>query len=244
MNSARPVLLTVLLLVTVGAFPVQAESLRNVEEKIGKAWEQQTTIRAKIRISARIQAGSNALQVTGEGTLEVLRDDGLEQWRQSLTMTIPDPVGTESRHDAIYDGKSLYLINEMMGRREARVAPPDIGRGIAPPGGEPLLSVLKKNLKLKFLREDSVEDRPVYVIEGTPRGANLQFTRGIFYIDQATGLQLKQEIYAGQDLSPRVIILCEDVRAGGVIDPARFTVGGDPTEPETRGADVEANGNE
>jgi len=233
MNGKRWTLTIAVLLLTAGSTAVSAESIRGAEAKIRKAWKEQTAIRAKLRLSAIVQAGPNLLQVTGEGILEFLRDGEQEKWRQTVTVTIPEPVGTESQNEAVFDGKRLFLANEMMGQREARVTPADISQGIAPPGGEPLLKVLEERLDLSLLREDTVDGRAVYVIEGTPRGDGVEFTKGVFYIDQATGLQLRQEIYADQDLAARVVVVCEAVETGVEIDPEHFTVGAEDAAEET-----------
>ena len=204
----------------------RADLPRGVEARIRKAWEAQTGLRADVRLSAMMQAGVHLLQVTGEGTLEVLRDEDTERWRQVLTVSIPDPVGAESRHVAVFDGETLRLTSGVLGREETVEAPNDIGRGVAPPGGAPLLEALEAGLTLNLLREDAVDGRAVYVIEGLPKGGAGEFTRGVFYIDQATGLQLRQEIYADQNLAPRVVILVEKVQVGAAVDPGVFAADG------------------
>lgn len=203
-----------------------AESLERVEQRIRKAWEDQTSFRADLRISAMVTAGPNMLPVEGKGTLEFLRHEEKELWRQTLTMTIPAPVDKESHHEAVFDGADLRITNEMDGRRATRKVGSDLRNGAAPPGGGPLLDVLAEGLTLSLRGEDVVDEAPVYVIEGTPKGKNPQFIKGVFYFDQATGIQRRQEIFDRPDSAPAIIVFCENVQPGVKLEPDSFAAEG------------------
>jgi len=218
------------------------ESLRDAERRIQDGWNTVSTLTAVVRLESFLPHNSEEAVSTGTGQIEYLKVSPEPKYRQQMTITAPPPVDVEAYFEFLFDGEQLYLINEIMGNRTIAMAEKaDLQSGALPPGGKPLLDMLRTEFELRALPGAEVDGRTVIVLEGrrrTPDPADPVHTAR-FYIDRENGIQRRAEFFdAAGALNTRIRF--EDLRLNMPIPADRFvytgpTPGEAPPAPESSG---------
>lgn len=170
-------------------------SLEEVEGKISNAWDQLKSLTGTVSIEAVLPIGETRITVSGGGTLEYLKSGDKPMYRQDLSAKTPEPLNLEGKVSTLFDGTDFYLSTSMLGREESTKTSPDLARGAVPPGGGMLLDAVKTQLDLKVLPDAVLDEKPVFVLEGTPKASDLPFTKALLTIDKGTGVLRKLELF-------------------------------------------------
>lgn len=209
-----------------------AQSLGNIEKKAEEVWSKIEAFTGDVTLEASLPISAQPAQVLGAGTLEYLRDEGVEKYRQRITIEVPPALGNEAAFEALFDGETLHLTNELLGQRREATSRYDVMRGILPPGGKNLIKILRERLDLKVLPEETLDDSPVYVIEGFAKAAQgIPFHKVRVFIDQGAGLWRKIEVYETETLLVTTV-RCTNINLKPEINPAIFVyIEPEPAEP-------------
>ena len=217
----------VLLVLSAAPFAHAEETLASVQERVSKAWNTVRALRADVTIMSEMPTEAESVLTSGKGLLEYHSDGDVGRYRQTMTITLPPPIEDEAKLEVLFDGKSLYLVNEVMGQIAAeKHAQADISSGVMPPGGAPLIAVLQERLEMKVLEEASVDGKMCFVLEGKPKEP-LPLERVVIYIDKRTGMQLKAEFYEG-GAKPGSTVSYTNVRMNPQLSAERFVYSGPP----------------
>jgi hypothetical protein len=215
------------LLILLGPIAQAQESLAVVQERVSKAWNTVRALRADVTIISEMPTGADPVQAAGKGLLEYHFDGEVGRYRQTMSITLPPPIEDEAKLEVLFDGQSLYMVNEVMGQKAAeKHAQADISSGVMPPGGAPLLAVLQQRLDLKVLPDANVTGQMAFVLEGTPKEP-LPVQRVVVYIDKRTGMQLKAELYEGGE-KPGSTVTYTNIRMNPQLTAEHFTYTGPP----------------
>jgi len=208
--------------------PVRAEAPETAESvaaALRAAWETVDSLRADVTVSARLPIGETRLEVAGNGTLEFLRHEGKEMYRQRIVMTMSPPHAMDGVSETICNGERIDLVTEFMNNRNRTRVEPDLFKGIGPPGGGPLLDLLEKDCTLRVLPDARVDDTDVFVLEAIPKvpQSGMAERKAVLYFDKATGLQRKVELYESAAVITAVTTV-SNVKLNPGIDPGRFNL--------------------
>lgn len=170
-------------------------SLEEVEGKIAHAWDQVKSLSGLVSVEATLPIGETRIAVSGDGALDYLKSGDKAMYRQDLTAKTAEPLSLDAKVSTLFDGSDFYLSTKLMGIEESAKTSPDLARGAVPPGGGMLLDALKTQLDLKLLPDATLDESPVFVLEGTPKAGDLPFTKAVISIDKGTGVLRKLELY-------------------------------------------------
>ncbi len=186
MTRKRLLLCSVSLLFT---FTAQASSLEEVEKVIRDSFNEYNSIRSDLRIEASIPMQDIQIPVSGEGKMEYMKGDDGGKFRQAFTLSAPEPIEMEVDMTVISDGRETVIISEMMGIRNVMRQNAELSQGTVPPGGEDLLSALKRETDLLLMDDSEIDGHAVYVIEAKPKvKADTQFSSALIHIDKKLGV--------------------------------------------------------
>lgn len=202
------------------------ESVDSIEQQAAAAWLKHSSIVATVNITGFRMQGEQPVHMEGAGQYELLKKDGRELARMQVKSVISAGEGDALRkiHSAslvINDGEFQYSLLERMGRREAYKDPAQKGDDL---GGKRIFDMLRaRNYNIAVLPPEKLDDRDVFVVEGTPKEPDPAAPEKSFrvYIDQEHGLALKT-IKSDPDGKPAETFMLSDVRYDVEIDPARF----------------------
>jgi hypothetical protein len=178
--------------------PVFADALDEASDQIRTAWDSHKSMRAVMRVEAGTPTGSSRIITFGEGPMLMLRAEGVERYKSALRMEFANPMNATMQVETVFDGKTIQVTNDSLGRRTTREATQGVLKGSVPPGGAALLDALAKDAKLSRA-EDGVSDGvEAFVLDGQPEkteGASAAVARLRAYIAKETGALLKLELY-------------------------------------------------
>jgi len=126
----------------------------------------------------------------------------------------------EHRQVVVMDGQVQYVLEESMGRKQARKEKIDPQMSGAP---ELVFADLEKDgHTFKLLPEEKVGDADCYVIEATPKSPDTEgHTRLVLSFDKAHGIVLRTQAYRGGP-EPMATVTMKNVKVDVDIDPKRF----------------------
>lgn len=201
------------------------ETPEAVAAAVRAAWAAVDALQADVTVSARLPIGETRLDVAGKGTLEFLRHEGKEKYRQRIVMTMSPPHAMQGVSEVICDGERIDLVTEFMNTRNRTRVEPDLFKGIGPPGGGPLLDLLEKDYRLRVLSNARVDDTDVFVLEATPKvpQSGMADRKAVLYFDKVTGLLRKMELYESVAVITAVTTV-SNVKLNPKIDPGRFSL--------------------
>lgn len=203
-----------------------AATLEEADAAIRGAWNKEDLFSAVLRVEAMPPTGSRRLVVRGEGNVYFQRAEGVERYRNVLRLQFPEPMKAGMAHEAVFNGETLYVFNESLGRERGMKPENALTRGIVPPGGGQLLDALTAAAELSALPEEEIEGRKAFVLQGTARtteGEAPMFERLLAYVDQETGALLRLDIFERAQVKTATISLAE-FDFSPSIDPASFEV--------------------
>lgn len=203
------------------------DELEDVRKKISDAWAKQTSLAAKYRTYTRVEYASVNVssETRGEGVHEFARQGDKVRARIELNaQTVnraPDRVGHEEQTIlSIIDGDVNYRMEQFRGEIRAiklKAEPQATG---AP---DLALDFHARTENLKYIGEQSVGGRKVYVIEATPKklGESDAVKKALLYFDQESGFLLRLESLTGDDRTVQLIEYT-DIKLGVPIPEDRF----------------------
>ena len=211
---------------------VRAETLETVESiaaSVRAAWETVDSLRADVTVSARLPIGETRLDISGNGTLEFLRHEGKEMYRQRVVMRMSPPHAMDGVSETICNGERIDLVTEFMNNRNRTRVEPDLFKGIGPPGGASLLDLVEKDCTLRVLPDARVDDTDVFVLAAIPKApqSGMAERKAVLYFDKATGLHRKLELYESAAVITAVTTV-SNVKLNPGIDPGRFNLPAPP----------------
>lgn len=216
------------------AIAAETASLETVTAAVRGAWENVSSLKADITVTARLPIGETRLDLTGGGALEFLRHDEKDKFRQRIATEIAPPHAMEGVTEIICDGDAIEMITVFMNNRHSARVQPDLFKGVMPPGGAALLALLEKDFDLRVLPETRLEDSAVFVLEALPKSAQagMPDRKAVLYFDKETGLQRKVELYESAAVITATFTL-SNITLNPEIDEARFVLSGEAPQEET-----------
>lgn len=201
-----------------------AATVEEASSEIRAAWEKHSSMKATLRIEAAPPIGDARIVMGGDGTVQALRVDGVEKYKSQARLSIQGPMTASMQIESVYDGTTLHVSNDTLGRRGSRTAEPGVYRGAVPPGGGLLMDALAAETNLEIMPEEEVDGIPAYVFEGrAKRGEDKPgpVARLRAYIAKETGALLKLELYE-TDAVLTVLITQRDFEWDIELDAALF----------------------
>ncbi|HNR31219.1 MAG TPA: hypothetical protein PKI11_10040 [Candidatus Hydrogenedentes bacterium] len=191
----------------------------DIEVQAIEAWNRQTTLRAAIRLETEIMG----ILVSGEGQVAVMRADGMDKYRQELTLRIPEPMAIEAALQAVFDGESLHLTRAMLDEKQAIQTEPGLEDAPPPPGGPLLFEWLRSQYTVTAVEDGELAGRGVWDIDCTPKDTASRAQPLRLSCDKETGLALRFE-FAANDEAAAVTISITGIEIGPTLNPAAFVV--------------------
>jgi hypothetical protein len=178
------------------------ETLDSVDAAVRAAWDKLTSLSSKVALDASLPVGANRIPMKAEGKMDYLKTADKTLYRQEVKLNVNGPSPMEADVVMLFDGADLYVTSSMNQGGKPDKQEPALERGTTPPGGGPLLDIMKRDLNLTLLPDAELDGTPVYVIEGTPKdpASKPGVAKMVFYFDKATGLQRKVEIYESKNV--------------------------------------------
>lgn len=204
-----------------GAAHSETPTLESIETAMDQAWKKVPSLSAEVSMEFVMAFGSQALNLTGQGELHVVRDGEKVKFRKTVTSRLAEPFSTEMKLDILFDGKKVYTTTTLMGQAQKRAGEPSLRQGALPPGGGALVSAMEKEMDLTVLPNSTIDNEAVFVVEGRAKDPQIPFSKVVFYLDQALGIQRKVEIYQ-PDGSIGISEEIKKIEVGSAPDPALF----------------------
>lgn len=217
-----------------------ADSLASVKSAILEKWDQYDSMTGVLSATidfSSIPEYSDLRPANGVGTVSYLRQ--YEKVFSRCEINFPmDPKKTQKPHVLwIISDKDEYMEVVFLGKvfRAGKLE----GRGKAfAAGGKALFDFMQENFNLTVLPEDTVNNEPVYAIQGKLK--NPEFLAGsdkfLFYFSQETGVLLKLVSYGKGIEKPVAIITTGNIKFNEPLTPDQFNyVPPESEEPEENG---------
>lgn len=167
----------------------------------------------------------------GDAQYEYMKRDGKELVRmiENNLHTIHRPEGdglTRETVDSLLDGEYGYVITERSGRY--RVVKHSLDEApIMRLGGDVYLDLLSESYNIKVLPSESINDRPAYVFEATPKGGAAKLYH---FVDQETGIAVKTSVT--NDRAPsEMTVTVTNIKLDVPFDDGHFRFAPPPGEP-------------
>lgn len=196
---------------------VRAETGAEVEGKVLEAWAGVTSITAALVLETTVLD----LPMLGAGDAAVLKADGKEFYRQSIQLDFPPPMGVQGSIRSVYDGESLFVVNELMGRAEAFKSRPGLNEAPPPPSPVLLLNAVKAAFDLEAAEYGEVDGRAAWWLEGPRREQVERVERIRLAFDRETGFPLQITMHTPGTPEP-VVISYTGLAVDAELDPADF----------------------
>jgi outer membrane lipoprotein-sorting protein len=207
--------------------PAFADDIDAATAQITEAWEKHGSMSAALTVEAGPPTGVVRIGMRGEGTVQALRGDDGEKYKSIVRINFSEPMNATMQVEALFDGESIQLTNDSLGRRESRKAEPGVYQGAVPPGGALLVDALKKDADLRLGTDSQLDGVDAFVIEGRAKksdAAPAAVARLRAYVAKETGALLKLELYES-DAVLTAVITQKDFEWDVALDPAAFTPG-------------------
>ncbi len=217
-----PYLAALVAVTLLGALSASADALSDAQNTIREAWNKVQSVSAKATVAATVPTGENRLRLTGEGTVEYLKEGTAGKYRQEIKIVLTDPQPLEMTTTMIFDGQDLYMTNTVGGTTTTVKDAAGSDPLSPPPGGAPMLDTLEQVATLSLESSETVDGKTHYILAGVPKdAANAAFSRVVLHVDAETGLRVKTEFYESKDVLTASVVLSDIVLDAGV-DAARF----------------------
>jgi outer membrane lipoprotein-sorting protein len=203
------------------AFAEPPSDLAAVEKAIEEAWANVGSLRAIVDIHYLIP-GAPPSSVDGTATIECLRENGASLYKLHQESRVHiENYYEDVTSDTLYDGSFLYE-TLMRGEQLYTVREAPSLRSAPPPGGGPLLDLLKKDAEQTYAGEEEVMGRKAYVIVSKPKeGDSSGIAQYKHFFDEETGFCLKMVM--NDESSPiYAVAVCKELTLNPKLDPAQF----------------------
>ncbi len=187
-----------------------ALSVDEVSAQVKAAWESHKSMRAVLRVEAAVPTGSGRVVSFGDGTIVMQRGAEGERYKGAAKIGFVPPMSATMQLESVYDGKSLKMRNDALGRKSTRDVGSGVLQGVVPPGGALLLEALSHDAVLDRVEEGRLESVDAYIFEGranSGEGGSPQVSRLRAFIAKETGALLKLELYETDTVMTAHILL-------------------------------------
>lgn len=202
-----------------------ADDVAEVQKKIVKAWMNHKSSTADIEIKTKVEMDGRTMEGLGTGQVASLRKGDEHLLHMDLTMKTEMKMGEqtmtfEHHQVVVIDGQSQYVLEESMGRKQARKDKIDPQMSGAP---ELVFADLEKDgHTFKVLPDEKVGERDCYAIEATPKEPEADgHTRLVLCFDKEHGIVMRTQAYRG-GAEPVATVTMKNVKVDVDIDPKRF----------------------
>ncbi|RIK66856.1 MAG: hypothetical protein DCC66_12495 [Planctomycetota bacterium] len=205
------------------AAPVHADTLEAVEKKLAEQSRKTTSLSMKMKTVSDVSGEGFKSITTIDGTYEYMTDGKKTLTRIDVsTKTQMELGGTRQNIDAksltISDGEVMWMLSEQSGQKMVSKMKAD----------EKQMTNWREDMKewynLKLLPDETVDGKPCYVIEMTPKKAPAAAAeyRTVQYYQKDTGVVVKAVSY-GADRKPVSTTTYSDIKINPKLDKGRFT---------------------
>ncbi len=200
-----------------------ADSLKTVEQKIIKAWQQHKSMTAKLKIATQMKQGDKTVNGGGEGTYEFVRKGKLTPYRmevkgQSVIKSDGEETAQDYHNTAISDGKFIHSLMDVGGKPFATKMKVVPGNSPDPKG---MFQMLRKVYQLKLLPPGKIDGKEVYVIEASPRRKRGPIVMRMRLCYSHDGVLVRQVVSDSAGKS-KMTSTYTDIKFDVKIDPERF----------------------
>ncbi|HPO11976.1 MAG TPA: hypothetical protein PLI09_00910 [Candidatus Hydrogenedentes bacterium] len=169
--------------------------LPEIQTKATAGWAQVNSLTAKTSVWSTMHVGDNPQEMRASGTVSFLRDNGQEKYQQQMTLVSKQYSAVPSVR-SVYDGEHLFewVVTAYPGG--CKQVECDLSKGRFWPGGELLFKLLNEQYTVSAKADSTCGNRPVYVLEGTPKQplSTAPWRKALFSVDQALGLLVRVEL--------------------------------------------------
>lgn len=199
----------------------ETPTLEAVETAMDSAWKNVESFSSDVTMNFLMPVGKEPLSLTGTGDLNYLRENGKDKYRQRIVARVPEPFSMEMKLDVLFDGDTVYTTTEIMGQKQTHQGKPSLEQGALPPGGGRLIEAMEEQMTITVQPNEKLDGHEVFVLEGKAKDPSVPFSKALFYIDTALGIQRKTEIYQ-EDGTIGVAVIYENVQLNTKPDPSLF----------------------
>jgi outer membrane lipoprotein-sorting protein len=207
------------LLMALAGTTATAQTLDEAKTALNEAFAKVETLTAQVVMNMSMGPG---MSMKSTGSVALLREGDVVKYRQESKMSMegaPAGVG-DNTSISLYDGESMYLITDMMGRKTAIKSDPKKDGNLPAPGGQPLWDSLDKDYTLTRLDDEKIDGKVCYVLKGEPKEPELTGP-STFYFDQELGVLRRIEMKS-PDIPGMSTINYSDFQVNAELDPGMF----------------------
>jgi len=197
-----------------------ADSLKTVEQKIIKAWQQHKSMTATLKMVTRMKQGDKMVNGSGKGTYEFVRKGKQVPYRmemkgRSVTKGDGEEMTQDYQNISVSDGEFTYALMHVNGKPFATKMKVVPGNSPDPKGG---FQMLRKTSRLKLLPTEKIDGKEVYVIEAQPKQKRGPKMRLYYRYDGV----LVKHVASDPAGKSTMTMTYTDIKLDVKIDPERF----------------------
>jgi len=205
------------------------DTLESVRKDTAAKWDALKTFSATVDMQMDIAQGETKISITGTGTVDCLKKNGIEMIRTEMTIsspaapaspTAPPGQSMQKKQLRVFDGVTTITETEMNGLK--RAVKTTKAQSAMSGGGKALFDQLEQVYTLSLLPSEKVGDRAGYVVQGVRKAETPQSPKSVkFSLDKETGAMLKSVIMddAGK---PQLTTTVKDFKINPDISEERF----------------------
>lgn len=213
--------------IAVSAGSTHAETWENVAKKIGEASAKIKSMQYKMKIVQETKDPNMTNKSESEMSFEYVEKDGKIQYRQDLkTKSETKYEGGEMKNNitmqTVCDGDYIYTFSDTDGNKQATKS--KVKKDSLPKMDQTdAMKEFEKNFEIKVLPDETVDGRPTFVVEMTPKDPQMKAYVGkmVSCYCKETGMPLKSTTYDGKGQLNSTTTLTE-IKVNPTIAPDRF----------------------
>lgn len=211
-----------------------AETLEEVEKQLNEAFARHKSIKARVSIFSTMEPFGQNVSMSGEGTYELLRQDGVEYIRLEVASTTTfrnqeEPKEVASTSLSVADGKFCWTLREQLGRKSVVRQHPRQAQQL---GSADAFGSLRQQHILRLLPDETIDGKRYRVIEAVlhPAIRNNPLRKRVLYFDPEFGGMLKM-IVTNEAAQPVEYFTVSDLQTDVPIETGRFVFEVPPDAP-------------
>jgi outer membrane lipoprotein-sorting protein len=169
------------------------EAVAAAQRELLEKWSKIQSLSATVGTKEEVVRGEHTQEWEGIGTYECKPRGDVLLIRMDITTSAVQPPGSEPvvtgvRVLTVCDGEAVYSLRDKFGQKQAvKVGMEHVQ--IVEVGGPLLFKRLRQTNTLKVLPDETINGKPVCVMEGTPKPGSSR--RRLFYFEKETGALIK-----------------------------------------------------
>ena len=203
----------------------EAESLEEVKKKIHDKVSSYKTLSYKTKTTNQTPQMKSNIDVKHEF---MRKGDEVLSRTEYKSTTTTNLGGKEQKMDSttlqIYDGKFSYTYSETKGQKSAFKQKVDSKDQTIPFNAAHGFKLSEQFYKLKMLPDETLNGKPVYVIEMTAKDDAMRqyIGRTLTYYDKGNGISIKSVTHDAKTGKPSSTTIVTDIKIDPAISPDRF----------------------